>query len=261
MSRRTARKAAEDLSACLAFLGRLPVPRGLAPHGPLDLTRAAWAVPIAGLVLGLLGAAALAGAAWLGASPFLAGSLAVLALVLGTGALHEDGLADTADGLGGSSPERRLEIMRDSRVGTFGVLAVVFSVLLRVAALTSIAGERGAIAAALALAGAAALSRAAALWPLYALPPARPDGLGAAAGRLPARAIAQALAIGAAFALLLAWPAGLGPALGALLAAAGAAFALTVAASRSFGGQTGDVAGASQQGAEIAFLTVLATLA
>src|SRR3546814_6705492 len=78
-----------------------------------------------------------------------------------TGALHEDGLADTADGLwGGATPERRIEIMRDSGTGAYGVLALVFSVGLRTAALANIVMVEGSLRAAAALIGVAALSRA-----------------------------------------------------------------------------------------------------
>ena len=137
-----------------------------------------------------------------------------------TGGLHEDGLADTADGLaGGRDPARKLEIMRDSRLGTFGVLALVLSVGLRAAALVAM---REAIYAGLALVAAHAASRALVAAAMWALPPARRDGQGFAAGRprlVPATAaILIAVAIGLA---------ALGPvrgavALGLAAAAAGA---------------------------------------
>ena len=81
--------------------------------------------PVVGAVIGLM-----IGMVWLGlnelVSPLTSATIAVMVGVMITGAFHEDGLADTADSLGGYTPERRLEIMKDSRVGTFGVLALVF---------------------------------------------------------------------------------------------------------------------------------------
>src|SRR5207244_6537261 len=111
-----------------------------------------------------------------------------------TGALHEDGLADTADGFfGGHDRAARLAIMRDSRQGTFGVLAVVLSVLLRAAALAEIGDV---IHVALALIAAHAASRGALPAVMWRLPPARADGLGAAAGTPRAPGVFAATAIG-----------------------------------------------------------------
>jgi adenosylcobinamide-GDP ribazoletransferase len=92
-----------------------------------------------GALVGACGALAYWGAAAVGLPPFVAGVLAVAATLLVTGALHEDGLADTADGFGaGVTRERKLEIMRDSRIGTYGVAALVLSILLRAGAVASL---------------------------------------------------------------------------------------------------------------------------
>ncbi|PZF79116.1 adenosylcobinamide-GDP ribazoletransferase, partial [Jiangella anatolica] len=120
------------LRAAVAFLTRLPV--GSSP-APLDRA-GAW-FPLVGLLVGSVGL----GVWWVAdglAGPLVAAVAAVLATVIVTGALHEDGLADTADGLwGGSTRERRLEIMRDSRLGTYGALALAGDLLLRVAVLAT----------------------------------------------------------------------------------------------------------------------------
>ena len=109
-----------------------------------------------------------------------------------TGALHEDGLADVADGFGGGATRaRKLEIMRDSRIGAYGAIAIALALILRVGALAA-ALDGGFWRAALSLMLVAALSRAAALTPLALLPPARADGAGAAAGRLDSNALAAA---------------------------------------------------------------------
>ena len=116
----------------------------------------------------------------IGLASWPAALLSVLAGIALTGALHEDGLADTADGFfGGRDREEKLAILRDSRQGTYGVLAIVLGVLLRAAAL---AGIGDVIHAGLALIAAHAASRAALPAVMTALTPARPDGFGAGAG-------------------------------------------------------------------------------
>ena len=189
----------------------------------------------------------------LGLGDWPAAVLAVFASIVLTGALHEDGLADTADGLiGGRDREQRLAIMHDSRHGTFGVIALVLSVLLRTTALAVI-GEG--VHSGLALIAAHAASRAALPVAMFVLAPARADGLGAGAGRPSMAPAIAALAIG-----LLVSLASLAPARGLVaIGLAGAAmFALGVLAYRRIGGYTGDVLGAFQQVGEIVMLLTAA---
>jgi adenosylcobinamide-GDP ribazoletransferase len=177
----------------------------------------------------------------------------VLAGIALTGALHEDGLGDTADGLiGGHDRDHTLAVMRDSRLGTFGVLAIVLSVSLRAAALARI-GD--AVHAGLALVAAHAASRAALPVAMRVMAPARADGLGVEAGRPGASAAIAAVIIGVLISL-----AALGPSRGAIaLGAAGAAiFAACMLAQRRIGGYTGDVLGAFQQVGEIVMLLTAA---
>ncbi|MFO1060421.1 MAG: adenosylcobinamide-GDP ribazoletransferase [Dongiaceae bacterium] len=240
-------RAAAQLRVALGFLTRLPV--GAAG----SLAAASWAFPVAGIVVGLAAALAFRLALWLALPPAPAAILAVGVALLLTGALHEDGLADLADGFGGGRDRTaKLAIMRDSRIGSYGVLALVLSVLLRVAALASLPAPHGVTAA---LVAAHALSRAPLPAVMALLPPARRDGLSATAGRPGAGAAALAVLIGAAVALL-----ALGPAAGvaAIAAVAVAAFCLAVLAQRQVGGQTGDVLGAVQQAGEAAVLLVAA---
>src|SRR4051812_27609535 len=113
----------DEVGSAAAFLTRIPV-RKLKPHPPLS--RAARAFPIIGAALGAGAGVLLSILVALGASPLLAAALTLAVLALTTGALHEDGLADSADGLGGGRDRQHaLEIMRDSRIGTFGVLAII----------------------------------------------------------------------------------------------------------------------------------------
>lgn len=236
-----------DGKVALAFLTRLPV-RPDRPWEGKDLAVSVAMFPLVGLLVGVLGALAYAAATALGLPPLLAALLAIAALACATGALHEDGLADIADGLGGATRARRLEIMRDPRVGSFGVVALVLTLLARAGALAALAGPAEVAAA---LVGAAALSRALLPPAMLALPQARADGLAARAGRPhPAR-----VAAGAAIALLIALlllPVGVAAIASAAAALAGAMVALL--ALRRVGGITGDVLGAIQQLAEIAFL-------
>lgn len=237
-----------DAHLAAVFLTRLPLPDA----GVGNLARAMRTFPLVGAGLGL-GAAAVAWAAALALPALPAALLAVLALVLATGALHEDGLADLADGLGArGGRERRLEVMRDSRTGAFGVLALIFSVGLRASALAATPAGWSQVAA---LVAAAALSRALIPAAMQVMGPARPDGLGAGAGCPDATIAATAGAIG-----LLVCLAGLGLSgtLAALLAALAAGGAIVWTARRALGGFTGDVLGAVQQGAEIAVLLAAA---
>jgi adenosylcobinamide-GDP ribazoletransferase len=242
-----------------AVLTRLPVaPRGAntveggaAAEGSVAV--ASWAFPAVGAGVGMIAALVmfLASAFGLGQAP--AALLALVAAGLVTGALHEDGLADTADGFGGGrTAEEKLAIMRDSRQGTYGIIALILSIGLRAVALAAIPGP---IEGGLALIAAHAASRAFLAPAMWWLTPAREDGLGATAGT-PGRITALiALAIGGFIALGM-----LGPVRGAVaLVVSGMAVAATATlARRQIGGYTGDVLGAFQQIGEIVMLLVAA---
>lgn len=162
-----------DLRVAASFVTILPVASSK-PAGDGAIARATWALPVAGLLVGLAGAFVYKGAMWFGLTPSPAALLALVTTALITGALHEDGLADTADGLGGGrTRERKLEIMRDSRIGTYGVCALILSFGLRWSALATIADP---VAVALALCAAHAAARAGVPAFMALVPPARPDG-------------------------------------------------------------------------------------
>ncbi|MGC1779783.1 MAG: adenosylcobinamide-GDP ribazoletransferase, partial [Xanthobacteraceae bacterium] len=164
----------EELKAALVFSTRLPLLRAT-PVAGAAIGKAAWAFPLAGLLVGLIGAAIYGLAHHFGLPPWPAAALAVAATLFATGCLHEDGLADTADGFGGgNSREQKLAIMRDSRIGTYGVCALALSLLLRVSALASLPSAHAVVWA---LIGAHAAARAAMPALMLMLPPARSDGL------------------------------------------------------------------------------------
>lgn len=240
-----------DFLLATAVLTRLPV--GIGVPGPGAVAAAAWAFPLVGAGIGFIAGAAFFIAESLGIGAFPAAFLAVLAGLAATGALHEDGLADTADGFGGGHDrERKLAIMRDSRLGTYGVAALAFSIGLRAAAVSAIGDP---LHAGLALVAAHAAARGFLPATMRALAPARGDGLGADAGRPGPWAALFAAALGAAIAVGC-----LGPVSGLVaLAAAAVAVAATAAlAQRQIGGYTGDVLGAFQQIGEIVMLLAAA---
>jgi adenosylcobinamide-GDP ribazoletransferase len=236
--------------SAFALLSRLPLPNHRATGAA-----SAWAWPLVGAVLGALGATLASGALWLGVTP---GVTAALVLAIGsmlTGGLHEDGLSDTADGLyGGWTKERRLEIMKDSRVGSYGVLALVLVTLARWSALTAVLVYGGHWAA---LVASGALSRAPMALIMALLPNARGEGLSHATGRpSPATALLALILAMAIAAALTGWAA-----VPLIFAALAAALWLAFSALRRIGGQTGDILGASQQLAEAACLAVLSARA
>jgi adenosylcobinamide-GDP ribazoletransferase len=251
-----------DLAQCLRFFSRLPVPQLPGEenaHARPDFARVLRLTPIAGALIGLIAALALLSAAGAGLGPPVAAVLALTALVAITGAFHEDGLADVADGFGGGrDPAQRLEIMKDSRIGAFGGAALILSLLLRAAALAQIA-QSGWLYAAAVLVATAAVSRCFTLLPLRMLPPARSTGL-AAQAPAPGRREWQVIALGALLALTLPFAAGAAPGqiAFAVIAAIGGTAGLMRLAQSLIKGQTGDVCGAAQQIAEIAMLLVFA---
>jgi adenosylcobinamide-GDP ribazoletransferase len=245
---------AHDLRVALQFATRLPLgPVAADADAGADLARASWALPVAGIVVGGIGALVYWFAFALGLAPLLCAVPAIAATLLVTGALHEDGLADTADGFGGGTTrERKLAIMHDSRTGTYGACALFLSLFARTAALAVLAEPSLVVPALI-----AAHTAARAPLPLFLclVPPARPDGLSAGAGRPTRdRALVAALIGAAALALLL-------TPLKALLCVVllVAVFAgVTWLSMRQIGGQTGDVAGALEQAGE-ALLLLTAT--
>src|SRR5215831_13117132 len=136
------RGLATDFKVGLLFSTRLPLHHSAAIGGA-DIARASWTLPIVGAVVGLLGAVIYWVAVELALPPLAAAALALAATLVATGCLHEDGLADTIDGFGGGATrERKLEIMRDSRIGTYGVCALAISLILRMTAVASLADPR-----------------------------------------------------------------------------------------------------------------------
>ncbi len=241
------RRLPGDTLVCLAFFSRIPCrPTDTAA----ELKDAAGAWPVAGLVIAAGPALCLALMLAGGIAPLVASAIALAMAAAITGCLHEDGLSDTADGFGGGHDrDAKLAIMTDSRIGTYGALALTFALLIRVAALAGLSVSIWAGAAA--ILGVAVLSRATAIWHWHLLPPAKADGLAAAAGQPDMNAAVSALAwaaIAAVFVLLVFGGAGF---FGCVLAGMSVP-AFNRLCRYQIGGHTGDTIGASQLVAECA---------
>jgi adenosylcobinamide-GDP ribazoletransferase len=235
--------------AAVSFLTRVPLGRWVHVEAN-DVARGAWLFPVVGGIVG--GAAGLLADVTAGWLPSLAaGALAVGAAALLTGALHLDALADTADALGGRSPEHALEIMRDHAIGAYGATAVAVVCLLDAAVLGALAETDD---AALVGVAAGAAGRAAMLPLGFALPYARS---GEGQGRLLDGVGGVTVVLGVGIALVLALPAGTAG-LCAAGAAAIAALGLSLVARAKFGGVTGDVLGATAKLAETTALIAAA---
>ncbi len=240
-----------DLEIALVFLTRLP----LRPKGPValgDLASVVHWFPVVGILIGAAGGITFTLAHYLHLPSWPSAVLAIGAMLLLSGALHEDGLADTADALGAlPDRSRALEVMRDSRIGSFGALALLLVVGGRLGAIAAFWEPWRALAA---LVAAAAFSRALMPVVMRLQPSARGQGLAAAAGRPSTERVVTGLVIGAVVAFLL-LPSGQG--LVAMLAAALVAALAAPSLGRAFGGCTGDTLGAVQQVSELAFLFAL----
>ncbi len=241
----------DDFKTAVSFLTRLPMPH---PEGamPPNFVRAHRMLPIVGAMIGAAVGLLCLGLRHIGVPDLAAAALALGAGAMLTGALHEDGLADVADGFGGGrDAAAKLEIMRDSRLGTYGALVLLVSFATKLSALAAI--PDGYVVQS--LIAAHALARGVLPWMAISLPYARKDGLAANAGRLDATTAAMA----AAFAFAIAWLSlsFVDALLAAIMAAAGA-LGLAWLARRQIGGQTGDVLGGAEQVAETAILVLLA---
>lgn len=250
----TAWSIAADLRTCLTFCTCLPLARKAALGGS-ELARASWAFPVVGALVGGAGGLGYWLAFHIGLAPAPAAALALAGTLGLTGCLHEDGLADTADALGGDSRDRKLAIMRDSRLGSYGACALALSLLLRWSALAAIARPEPVALALVAAHGGARAALPAFMW---IMPRARADGLAVTAGRPPATAAAAAAVLGAA---LLFVSFGIAAAIAGTVLLAAAGWLTSQLALRQFGGQTGDVLGAIEQIGEVIVLLLAAILA
>jgi len=244
------KQRAEDFKASVLFLTQLRY-RPALPVGGTAIAQGVWAFPIVGAVVGLIGAMVYLLAHRMGLPSWPAAALSLAATMATTGCLHEDGLADTADGFGGGQTrELKLDIMRDSRIGAYGVCVLVLSILLRVSALASLADTALVVPALIASHSAA---RASLPVFMFFVPPARREGLSASAGEPPRESVIAAAVLGVLIVALC-----LGPvlAIAALILLVVVIALLAWLSLAQIDGQTGDVLGAVEQVSEIAVLLV-----
>ncbi len=242
-----ANRRGHELFQAMMLLTRLPVSSAMA--GPVVLVqgRLVWAYPLVGALVGLVSGGVFFLARQAGLPDAMAAVAALAASALVTGALHEDGLSDFWDGIGGGRTRAdKLRIMRDSAQGAYGSLAMLLGLAARGTAIAALGGEAG-----LALVAVHAAARSVLAVVMRLFPAAREDGLTAMAGRPPRRAVMISLLLAGAAALAVL------PAMAALsvmAAALLAALAIALLARRQLGGLTGDVLGAAEQMAETAAL-------
>ena len=248
------RQRLTELKLGFMFLTRLPLTHD-APVAKGELSQALWTAPLVGIVVGLAGAIVFSVAVAFRLPLLPAAVLAVAVMTIMTGALHEDGLADVSDGFGGGATrERKLEIMRDSRIGTYGVCALILSFMLRVFAIVEL-GDNAAVLPALIAAHAG--SRACIPVFMQIMPPARADGLSADAGA-PSSAVSLAAVLLGAVVLIICL--GIKAGIVALLLLTAAGVFIAWLCWQQIRGQTGDVLGALEQAGEMIVLLVAAAI-
>lgn len=231
------------------FLTRVPIRLSAAP----DLAASVPWFPVVGAVIGAAIGGTAAGLMEL-VPAAVAASVAVLLGIILTGAFHEDGLADTADAMGGWTPERRREILKDSRHGSYGVAAMCGTIVLRIVCIASL----GPAAAFGGIVAAHTLGRGAAVAVMGTAPPVPVDGLGAdytrslSSGRA-IIGVVGALAIGA---IAVGW--WIAPLVGGVTVGA---IIVSMIATRAFGGVSGDILGAVEQVGECVALVIVSGLA
>lgn len=243
------RTALGSLSTSLAFLTRIPLPSFLF-RDHIAASSAAWAFPLVGLLIGAVLAVLLCLLTVLGLHSVLVAILVLGASILLTGALHEDGLGDVADSLSGGTRERKLAIMKDSRLGTFGVLALILMAALKLAFFVALVEGFNWCLVLASVIGASVVSRALMTMIWSVLPAANATGLGAERPSLFTGVLA--LAFGCAVLVALVPLAGMVVLVGTVWAVIVAA-AFAVFARWQYGGVTGDVCGATQMLTELAF--------
>ncbi len=240
----------------IQFLSRLPVYRLLDEAEPVDFAKCAYTFPLAGLIIGLPSAIVLGLSLTVDLTFWIAGVLAIATQIVATGALHEDGLADVADGFwGGGTRDRKLDMMRDSATGTYGTLALICTFSFRLALLIHTFSNFSILASLSIYIAFESLSRLAILSPWNALQPARigatsdeeKPGLSERYGGPGLTDFGRAVICALPAMLVIVFVAGVWPALVSFVAGWSAVLIITRLAEHHIGGHTGDVLGATQQ--------------
>jgi adenosylcobinamide-GDP ribazoletransferase len=245
----------DKIAQAIGFLSRYPVPETFfrTDDGKMDETSGYYVIAGALIAMPLAGVAAILAA--LDVNTMLIAALLVASLTFVTGGLHEDGLSDCADGFWGSTKrDKILTIMKDSRLGTYGTLALLFSILLKFVAFTQIFEHLNAFSAYFAIIIACASSRGIMVWHWSELPAAKTDGVAASVGEPSDKALQITMISLAVLGVLAIIFAGFLAAAFAIIFAAGISFYFTKLTDQKIDGYTGDTIGATQQLSEIAIL-------
>jgi len=241
----------QDFLIALVFLTRLPLRLDI-DFSMKAVASASRCFPLVGLIVGGLSGGIFYGLLMIGMPPLLCAFVSLGTQILLTGALHEDALGDVADGFGGGATKaKKLEIMHDSRVGTYAVVTLIMVLGIKASTLAALAASSFMFNAIIC---AAVASRGMMTLGMYLMPAARTDGLGASAGKPSLTTALWALGFTVIIPVFL-----LGPFFGSIgiLAAMVGASLMGLIANRQIGGQTGDVLGSLQQVAEVFFLIAL----
>lgn len=243
----------KEFLLALSFFTRLPI--GKRDLSGVSLAGSVWAFPLVGAIIGLCGGMVYISSLYLSISPVVAAWLAVFSQIILTGGLHEDGLADTADGLAsGRTIEQKLAIMKDSRIGSYGVIALIIALSIRA---NSIASFPVSLQTLLIFVIVGACSRGCIVVLMRALPSAKADGLAKSSGR-PSYERTIATLLFALCSLLF-----IGNFLTVILAVSALTalcFIIYNIAKNNFGGITGDIYGATQQISEVLLLVIFIVL-
>lgn len=245
----------EDIGAAFMLLTRISINwHKISPDQPPDLNRCLWVYPFVGLVVGSMGAVVYCGSIALSIPQYPSIILCLGAMILATGAFHEDGLADVMDGFGGGlTKEKKLDIMRDSRIGTYGGLALIFSMILKFTSLINLSDLQLMFAIIIG----ASISRLMILVTLLFLSPAREDSLSTAAGIPSYRAMITASIIALLPPLLFL---NIKMTVIIFLVALLTTAIMSRISYKQIGGYSGDVLGAIQQISEISIFITLAAI-
>ncbi len=241
-----------DIIVSMMVLTRLPMP-SVSDAALARVAAATWAFPLAGVLVAGLAALAGHGVILAGLLPAVAAGVLLAVQIMASGAMHEDGLARVANGFwNGETIKRRLEIMRDDAIGSFGVIALVLSIGVRWVALTALVASAPQVAVACAV-----MSRAFLPMMMRVQPPARDDGMSHDIGAPPVLTCLLAICVAAGLATLIA---GGFVTIIATAGALGGAVIAGLVARVKIDGQTGDVLSAAQQIGDIIALCLLASL-
>ncbi len=245
----------------LRFYTRFPIPPlsfETDPYSAPDFSKSIRSLPLVAIFIALPSVLIIALGVLIELPAPIIAVLAIAASALTTGAFHEDGLADTADSIGGGiSAERRLDIMRDSRIGSYGAVALLLVMLLKIFALSALLNRYGVSNTMLSVISAAMLSRVVGLLPHMILPSARQDGRSVDVGKPQPVPAFLAILISVIFCFIALVDFGFFKIVFGLLLIAGLTFIICVWTKRRINGQTGDILGAIQQVSEVALLVAL----